>query len=828
MKKYNITGMSCAACSARVEKAVSAVEGVSFCSVNLLTNSMTVEGACDTAVIDAVVSAGYGASVADAGTADSAAAEAKREVLKMKNRLILSIMLLLPLMYVTMCHVMLGAPMLDAFVRSPVAIAITELILAAAVIAVNRKFFIVGFKGAIKGSPNMDTLVALGSGVAFLWSVYLTVSMAFMSVHDAKMALHSLSYESAAMILTLITVGKLLESIAKGKTTSAIEDLIKLTPDTAILLKDGKEIEIPSKNVTRGDVFIVKAGQSVPVDGVVLEGGGATDESALTGESIPVEKTVGDTVYAATINTAGYLICRAERVGEDTAMAKVVKLVSDAAASKAPIAKLADRVAGIFVPVVMLIALATSLVWFFVNNSLGYALARGISVLVISCPCALGLATPVAIMVGAGIGAKGGALFKTASSIEMLGRVKTVVFDKTGTLTNGAPVVTDIFSFGTDEGEVLSIAYSLERKSEHPLSAAITKFAEERSLGALSVEDFSVLAGRGVSGKIGGVSVFGVSLSYAREIVNVSVEVDALCTRFSDEGKTPLVFIKGDSIIGVIAVADTLKSDAKETVRALRSMGIRVIMLTGDNERTANAIANELGGCEVIAGVLPDGKEEVISSLGGGVCMVGDGINDAPALVRADVGVAIGHGADIAIDSADVVLVKRSVAELAHAISLSRTTLRIIKQNLFWAFIYNVVGIPIAAGVLVPIGVELSPMFGAAAMSLSSFTVVMNALRLNLMRIFPSAKNGVYEQALIEKSNEFTAKDDEKMKKTFNVDGMMCPHCEAHVVKALLAVVGIESATASHKEKTVVVEMTKDVEDAVIISAITNEGYKVF
>ncbi len=842
MRSYNVTGMSCAACSARVEKAVRGVDGVTSCSVNLLTNSMTVEGADDAAVIAAVRAAGYGASPKsqdkrlgnDEDELDRASRQERREMIL---RLVFSLIFLAPLMYISMGHVMWGWWLPDSM-TDPFSIAFTELLLTAVVMVINQKFFINGFKGAIKGAPNMDTLVALGSGVSFLWSVYIVYTIpeatmvSFMDAHDL---LHDLYFESAAMILTLITVGKLLETVAKGKTTDAIKSLMKLTPPTATVIRDGAEVEILSKDVTRGDIFVVKPGETVSVDGVVIEGGSAVDESALTGESLPVEKGIGSSVYAATVNTSGYMKCEATKVGEDTTMAQVVRLVSDAAATKAPIAKVADRVAGIFVPVVLGIALVTTLVWILisqnVNNSLGYALSHGIAVLVISCPCALGLATPVAIMVGSGIGARHGALFKNATALEVLGRVKTVVLDKTGTLTNGTPEVTDVIAFDVDPERLIALAYSVELKSEHPLSRAIVSYAEANGVTALEVENFEAISGVGVRAYRDGAELLGVSYAYAQDLMNGRTDAREAYERLTSEGKTPLCFIEGGTPLGIIAVADSLKDDAAESVAELRGMGINVVMLTGDNEKTANAIAARLGGdIEVIAGVMPDGKEAVVRSLAerGRVAMVGDGINDAPALVRADVGIAIGTGADIAIDSADVVLMHKTLSELPAAIRLSRSTLGVIHQNLFWAFIYNVIGIPLAAGVFVPIGLELTPMFGAAAMSLSSFCVVMNALRLNLKRIFKKkASDTEKNPGNYDKTNNFTVKEQLKMEKIIKVEGMMCPRCEAHVKRAVEAIDGVESCVASHKDGTATVTLTSDVSVDVIAAAITEAGYKV-
>ena len=839
MKQFNVTGMSCAACSARVEKAVRGVDGVRSCAVNLLTNSMTVEGGDEGAIITAVVNAGYGASPKgrkQASDDDELDRVAREERNRMILRLVWSLVFMLPLMYISMGHVMWGWPLPKAISAYPLLIALIEFLFTTAVLVINQKFFINGFRGAVKGAPNMDTLVALGSGASYVWSVYLlyvmTISVTNGNYIEYRHYLHQMYFESAAMILTLITVGKLLETVAKGKTTSAIKSLIKLTPKTATVVKDGVEVEILSKEVTRGDTFIVKPGESIPVDGIVVDGGSAVDESALTGESIPVEKSVGSGVYAGTINTTGYIRCEATSVGEDTAMARVVKLVSDAAASKAPIAKVADRVAGIFVPAVLLIALITTVIWIFVNNSLGYALARGISVLVISCPCALGLATPVAIMVGSGIGARGGALFKSATALEVLGSCKTVVLDKTGTLTNGKPEVTDVIPISVTDEELISLAYSAEKNSEHPLASAIVKYAEARGACALEVKDFAAIVGSGVEcvAVDTGERLLGVSYRYASERTQMSSAVTEMYERLASDGKTPLIFMKENTVVGIIAVADTLKPDALDAVNELRALGVRPVMLTGDNEVTARAIANRLCDVEFIAEVLPDGKEEVVRSLmkDGRVAMVGDGINDAPALVRADVGVAIGNGTDIAIDSADVVLMRPALSQLTGAIRLSRATLRIIHENLFWAFIYNTLGIPLAAGAFIHLfGWELTPMFGAAAMSLSSFCVVTNALRLNIKRIFKKSTSECATAEKCDKTNIYTIKEQEKMEKIIKVEGMMCPHCEAHVKSALEAIDGVDSAVASHKEGIVTVTLSKVVDDKVLADTITAQGYKV-
>ena len=840
MKQFNVTGMSCAACSARVEKAVLGVDGVTSCSVNLLTNSMSVEGGGEGAIIAAVRDAGYGASLkgenalADDDELDRVARNEKKNMIM---RLVASLVFLLPLMYLSMGHVMWGWPLPLSMDRYPLAVAVTELLLTTAVLVINQKFFINGFKGATKGAPNMDTLVALGAGASYLWSVYLIYVMVTLMTNgnyiEHHRYLHEMYFESAAMILTLITVGKLLETVAKGKTTSAIKGLMKLTPKIATVERDGKEVEILSKEVTRGDTFIVKPGESVPVDGIVVDGNSAVDESALTGESLPVEKTVGAKVYAGTINTSGYIRCEATSIGEDTAMAQIVKLVSDAAASKAPIAKVADRVAGIFAPVVLLIAFVTTIIWLFVNNSLGYALERGISVLVISCPCALGLATPVAIMAGSGVGARNGALFKSATALEVLGGCKTVVLDKTGTLTNGTPGVTDVIPIARSEEELLRLAYSVEKRSEHPLARAVVEYAEQRGAVAFDVSGFSALVGSGVEcySTDTGERLLGVSYKYAKEKVELPDSVADYYEALASAGKTPLVFIEGNTVAGIIAVADTLKDDAAAAVDELRALGVRPVMLTGDNAVTAGAIAEKLGGIEFIADVLPDGKEEVVRALkkDGRVAMVGDGINDAPALVRADVGIAIGNGTDIAIDSADVVLMRPTLLQLSGAIRLSRATLRIIHENLFWAFIYNTLGIPLAAGAFIALlGWELTPMFGAAAMSLSSFCVVTNALRLNLRRTFVkgNATDGKNHKKY-DKTNIYTIKEQEKMEKIIKVEGMMCPHCEAHVKSALEAISGVESAVASHKEGTVTVTLSGPVDQQALVDAIVGAGYKV-
>ena len=827
MKKYRVTGMSCAACSARVEKTVSAVGGVSACSVNLLTGTMLVEGASEREIIEAVRGIGYGAMLVEGN--DAAPSKNGGEVKGVVIRLVLSLLFLLPLMYITMGHLMLSLPM--PFSDSAVFIGVCEAVLSAIVLGLNYKFFKNGFLGAVRGAPNMDTLVALGSGVSYGWSIFVLVKIFLSSGADAHKLLHGLYFESAAMILTLITVGKLLEAIAKGKSTDAIGSLLKLTPKTAIVLRDGVEVEILSEKVTRGDVFIVKPGASVPVDGVVISGGSEVDESALTGESMPVAKGEGSKVYAATVNTTGYMVCRAEAVGDETVMSGVVKMVSDASASKAPIAKVADRVAGIFVPVVLVIAFLTAVIWFFVNNNLPHALERGICVLVISCPCAMGLATPVAIMVGMGIGARNGVLFKSAESLEMLGRVHNMALDKTGTITKGEPEVTDVISVSASEKELLSLAYSLEKGSEHPLAKAIVRYAEDKGTVAREASDFESLTGRGVSARCGEDKIFGVNYSTACDMGVLNDDASKIFDSLSADGKTTMFFIKEDTLLGIIAARDVIKEDARATLDELKSLGIRPVMLTGDNSVVAESIANEIGGCEVVSGVLPDGKETVVRALAeeGCTAMVGDGINDAPSLVRADVGIAIGNGTDIAIESADVVLMHNTTLELAGAVRLSRATLSVIKQNLFWAFCYNIIGIPLAAGAFASLlGWELTPAFGALSMSISSLIVVLNALRLNLLHTFDKkAAENTKTAEKCEKTNNYTIKEQEKMEKVFKVEGMMCPHCEAHAKRAVEAIEDVESAVASHTEKKITVVMTGEVSDEAIKAAIKDAGYEV-
>ena len=834
MEQYTVTGMSCAACSARVEKAVSGVEGVSSCSVNLLTNSMGVEGsASPEAIIAAVEAAGYGAARKGAARADSPAAEEDalrdRETPVLKRRLLSSLGFLLVLMYISMGHTMWGFPLPAFLDGNPVALGLMELLLAAIVMLINKKFFTSGFRGLLHGAPNMDTLVALGSGVSFAYSTVALFAMtAAVQRGDAAGAhalLHDLYFESAAMILTLITVGKMLEARSKGKTTDALKSLMRLAPQTACVERGGKEESVPIDEVLRGDVFLVRPGESIPVDGVVLSGVSSVNEAALTGESIPVDKTAGDRVSAATVNQSGFLRCEAERVGEDTTLSKIIKMVGDAAATKAPIAKLADRVSGVFVPAVIAVALVTFAIWLLLGKAFGYALSRAIAVLVISCPCALGLATPVAIMVGNGVGAKNGILFKTAVSLEEAGKAQIVVLDKTGTVTNGEPVVTDLLpAEGVSEEELLAAALSLEKKSEHPLARAVTAYAAERGTEGREVEDFSALPGNGLRARLDGEELLGGSLAYISSLTAIPPELRERADALSEKGKTPLLFAKGGDLLGVIAVADTVKADAAEAVRELKGMGIHVVMLTGDNARTAAAIGAQVGADEVISGVLPDGKESVIRSLQqrGRVAMVGDGINDAPALTRADIGIAIGAGADVAIDAADVVLMKSRVRDIPAAIRLSRATLTNIKENLFWAFFYNVVCIPLAAGAYARFGLTLSPMIGAAAMSLSSFCVVSNALRLNLKNIYDPTGDKAIKKTLGQSDKEETP-----MTKTMKIEGMMCPHCEARVKKTLEALEAVSSAEVSHVSGSAVVTLAAPVEDEVLKKAVEAQGYDV-
>ncbi len=842
MKKYTIQGMSCAACSARVEKAVSGVEGVTACSVNLLTNSMGVEGeVTDEAVIAAVTAAGYGATAvgADKKRASSEkTSPADTATPPLVRRLIFSLPPLLLLMYITMGHGMWGWWMPSFFVSNPLALALSQLLLTTLVMVVNRAFFISGFRALLHRAPNMDTLVSLGASAAYGYSLYVMFAMT-KSLHPMH-NLHDLYFESAAMILTLITVGKLLEARARGRTTSAISSLMRLAPETATLVRGEELIEVSVDDLAVGDIFLVRPGGSIPVDGVVISGESAVDESSLTGESIPVEKKEGDTVSSATINRSGALYCCATRVGEDTTLARIIQTVTDASATKAPIARIADRVSGIFVPVVMTIAAVTVLVWLLTGADVGFALARGISVLVISCPCALGLATPVAIMVGSGVGARHGILFKTATALEETGRVKTICLDKTGTLTRGMPHVTDLLpARGFTEDRLLSLAYALEYNSEHPLAVAVCRRAEAENTALLRVDNFSSLTGSGVIASLNGNALRGGSYTHMKEIISLSEDTSAQVSRLADEGKTPLLFAFDNSFIGIIAVADTPREDSRTSVDTLRRMGAHTVMLTGDNPRTAQAIAAEVGVDEVIADVKPHEKDAAVDAFRsrGKVAMVGDGINDAPALVRADVGIAIGAGTDISMDAADVVLVNSRMQDVVTAVSLSRATLRNIKENLFWAFFYNCIGIPLAAGVFIPLfGWELNPMFGAAAMSLSSFCVVMNALRLNLFRTkkkkAPDAREPVNASpqscgSAPSQNHQNKEKEPTAMTKTIHVEGMMCHHCEAHVTRALEAIDGVSSVTASHTDATAVVTLTKDVDDTTLAAAIADQGYTV-
>ena len=851
MEQFNVTGMSCAACSARVEKAVSKVPGVTSCSVSLLTNSMGVEGTASSAdIIKAVQDAGYGASPKAAGGAAAASstnadldALADHETPKLKRRLIASVGFLLVLMYFSMGHMMWGWPLPRWFDGNHIAMGLVQLLLAGIVMVINQKFFINGFKGLLHRSPNMDTLVALGSMASFVWSTYALFAMTRAQVDgNSELVMHYMMefyFESAAMILTLITVGKMLEARSKGKTTDALKSLMKLAPKTATLLRDGAEVTVGIEQVQKGDIFVVRPGENVPVDGIVLEGTSAVNESALTGESIPVDKAEGDKVSAATTNQSGFLKCQATRVGEDTTLSQIIKMVSDAAATKAPIAKIADTVSGFFVPAVITIAVITTIVWLLLGRELGYALARGISVLVISCPCALGLATPVAIMVGNGLGAKNGILFKTAASLEAAGRTQIVALDKTGTITSGEPKVTDILpAEGVTEGELLTLAAALERKSEHPLAKAVLAHTEAQKLDAPEVTDFAALPGNGLAAKLDGVDIFAGSAVFIQTKVTVPAALQEKAAALSAQGKTPLFFGGADRLLGIIAVADTIKEDSPRAIKELQNMGIRVVMLTGDNQRTADAIGRQAGVDEVIAGVLPDGKEAVIRQLqaSGKVAMVGDGINDAPALTRADTGIAIGAGTDVAIDAADVVLMNSKLSDVPAAIRLSRATLRNIHENLFWAFIYNIIGIPLAAGVFIPFGLTLNPMFGAAAMSLSSFCVVSNALRLNLFDVHSTkhdraAKNAASLPAVSAQpaavANKESTKEDTAMKKTLKVEGMMCGHCEARVKKALEALPEVDEAVVSHEAGTAIVTLNAEVADDVLKKAVEDQDYKV-
>ena len=848
MEQYNVTGMSCAACSARVEKAVSKVPGVTSCSVSLLTNSMGVEGTADeAAVIAAVEAAGYGASVkgargagagAGAGSgraaAGSAAAGADDDFLKdtetpkIRRRLIASLCFLVPLMYLSMGHMMWNWPLPEALAENHVAIGIAQLLLTGIVMVINQKFFISGFKGLIHGAPNMDTLVALGSAASFGYSLYALFAMTAAQMNGDMAGvmsyMHEFYFESAAMILTLITVGKMLEAHSKGKTTDALKGLMKLAPKTAVIVRDGEEVEVSIDQVRKGDIFVVRPGENIPVDGIVLEGSSAVNESALTGESIPVDKKPGDAVSAATLNHSGFIRCEATRVGEDTTLSQIIQMVSDAAATKAPIAKIADRVSGVFVPAVIAIAVVTLIVWLVAGQTIGFALARAISVLVISCPCALGLATPVAIMVGNGMGARNGIMFKTAVSLEETGKMQIVALDKTGTITSGEPKTTDILpAEGTSEEELLTLAYALEKKSEHPLANAILETGRERGVQSdLEVTDFQAVPGGGLTGELDGRRLTGGNLKYISQTAEVTDAVRRQAEELAEEGKTPLFFAKDGKLLGIIAVADVIKEDSPQAVRELQNMGIHVVMLTGDNEKTARAIGKQAGVDEVIAGVLPEGKESVIRALKekGKVAMVGDGINDAPALTRADMGIAIGAGTDIAIDAADVVLMKSRLSDVPAAIRLSRATLRNIHENLFWAFFYNVIGIPLAAGVWIPIfGWQLNPMFGAAAMSLSSFCVVTNALRLNWFKVHDASKD--------KKIKQNVKKEKTTMEKTITIEGMMCGHCEAAVKKALEELPQVSGAVVSHEKGTAVVTLNAEVADDVLKKAVEDKDYKV-
>lgn len=854
MEQYNVTGMSCAACSARVEKAVSQVEGVTSCSVSLLTNSMGVEGtASAAAIIKAVEDAGYGASVkgkresTGAGTNDYEEALKDKETPLLRRRLIYSIGFWLVLMYVSMGHMMWNWPLPAFFNGNHVAMGLTQLLLTVIIMVINQKFFVSGFKSLIHRAPNMDALVALGSMAAFVYSTYALFAMTDAQVQgdmDSVMAyMHEFYFESAATILTLITVGKMLEAHSKGKTTDALKSLMKLAPKTATIVREGTDTKVDISEVQKGDIFVVRPGENIPVDGVVIEGSSAVNEAALTGESIPVDKAEGDTVSAATLNQSGFLRCEATRVGEDTTLSQIIQMVSDAAATKAPIAKIADRVSGVFVPAVIGISIVTILIWLMVGEGVGFALARGISVLVISCPCALGLATPVAIMVGNGMGAKHGIMFKTAVSLEEAGKMQIVALDKTGTITNGEPKVTDILPTGVSEEQLLTMAYFLERKSEHPLARAVIEYVEkEIDLKAIEeVTDFTALPGNGLSATWNGKKLTGGNYDFISTQAEITEESRLQSEKLSEEGKTPLFFALDGKFIGIIAVADVIKEESPQAVKELQDMGIYVVMLTGDNERTANAIGMQAGVDEVIAGVLPDGKEQVIRTLKekGKVAMVGDGINDAPALTRADIGIAIGAGTDIAIDAADVVLMKSKLSDVPAAIRLSRATLKNIHENLFWAFIYNVIGIPLAAGIWIPLfGWQLNPMFAAAAMSLSSFCVVTNALRLNLCKLQDAGKDkqlkhslrGEAKLAQLENKKEIKQsinKEDKMMEKTMTIEGMMCGHCEATVKKALEALEGVTEAIVSHETGTAIVKLSGDVSDEMLKKTVEDKEYTV-
>lgn len=829
MEQFNVTGMSCAACSARVEKAVSKLDGVSSCSVSLLTNSMGVEGTAKADdIIKAVEDAGYGASLKNdreksAKSVDSDALK-DTETPKIKKRLIASIIFLAVLMYISMGHMMWNFPLPSFLAENHIAMGLVQLLLTGIIMVINQHFFISGFKGIIHRSPNMDTLVALGSGAAFIYSTYALFAMTNAQLNGDMQAvmgyMHEFYFESAAMILTLITVGKMLEAHSKGKTTDALKGLMNLAPKTAVIVKDGVETEVSIDSVQKDDIFVVRPGESIPVDGIILEGSSAVNESALTGESIPADKDVGDKVSAATINQSGFIRCKAERVGEDTTLSQIIRMVSDAAATKAPIAKIADKVSGIFVPVVIIIAIITAVIWLLIGDPFGSALQRAISVLVISCPCALGLATPVAIMVGNGVGARNGILFKTAVSLETSGNINIVALDKTGTITSGEPKVTDIVtSDGISEAELLQTAVTLECKSEHPLAKAIIGKAEEMQITRQEISNFQILAGNGLSGTLENTLVAGGNLNFISSRAEIVSEIKAKAEQLAENGKTPLFFSKGNKLLGIIAVADVIKEDSPRAIKELRDMGIKVVMLTGDNVKTADAIGKQAGVDEVIAGVLPDGKEKVIQKLKmqGKVAMVGDGINDAPALTSADAGIAIGAGTDIAIDAADIVLMKSRLSDVPAAIRLGRSTLRNIHENLFWAFIYNIIGIPLAAGLFIPIfGWGLNPMFGAAAMSLSSFCVVTNALRLNFVKIH-SAK----------RDKKIKVKEKKKMTKTMKIEGMMCPHCEARVKQVLEELPEVESAVASHEKGTAELILNKEISDEILKKTVEEQGYKV-
>ena len=838
MEQYTVTGMSCAACAARVEKAVSGVKGVTSCSVSLLTDSMGVEGTADAGeIIAAVREAGYGAALKKGNKGQNARSSSDGDTLEdretpvLKKRLIASLGFLIVLMYVSMGHMMWGWPLPSFFDNNHVAMGLLQLLLTAAVMVINQRFFISGFKSLWHRAPNMDALVALGAAAAFGYSTFALFAMTDAQVRgdaDAVMSyMHEFYFESAAMILALISLGKMLEARSKGKTTDALKSLMKLAPKTATLLRDGAEISVPVEQVAKGDVFVVRPGENVPVDGTVLEGNSAVDESTLTGESIPADKTVGSTVSAGTLNQSGFIRCEATRVGEDTTLSQIIQMVSDAAATKAPIAKVADRVSAVFVPAVMAIAAVTVIAWLIAGRTAGFALARGISVLVISCPCALGLATPVAIMVGSGMGAKNGILFKTAVSLEETGKTQIVALDKTGTITQGEPRVTDMIPVnGISEKELLSLACALEKKSEHPLARAINQKAEQDGLTAEEAEQFKALPGSGLTASLDGAVLFGGSYKFISERVRVPDDAKEQSERLSEEGKTPLLFARDGELCGIIAVADVIKADSPQAIKEMRNMGIRVVMLTGDNERTAKAIGARAGVDEVIAGVLPDGKESVIRELKqkGKVIMVGDGVNDAPALTSADIGIAIGAGADVAVDAADVVLMKSRLSDVPAAIRLSRAALRNIHENLFWAFIYNIIGIPLAAGVFIGVlGWQLNPMFAAAAMSLSSFSVVTNALRLNFFRMHDPKR----DHKIRNKLKTTTEKETKTMEKTLKIEGMMCGHCEMHTKKALEALDGVKTAEVSHEAGTAVVSLEKEIPDDVLKQAVADQGYRV-